>query len=105
MPSNLHKGSTIISASKKRGKEVTYTQTGKQAKKNIEQKYGKIVPSAYYYHRGNGNWARWDEKDDITHKRKTKKSYNKKYAGKKKHMGDSKRKSTSIKGRKVSGRV
>ena len=88
MPSNMIKGSEILASANGRGKKIVDTQTAKQAVKNIKKKYGNVVKTGMYYHRGNGNWARYSK--DLDAKRDTGIRANPKYRkNKKAHKGDS----------------
>lgn len=48
-----------------KGERLTRKQTAKQALKAIEDKYGKVVDSAKYYHAGAGKWVRRSKDADA----------------------------------------
>ena len=56
MVSKVFSGSKIIAAAKG-GQMLTTNQSGKEAYDAIIDKYGKILVSKKYYHRGLGNWT------------------------------------------------
>jgi len=82
MPSGLFKGKTIKT---RRGK-LTRAQTAGQARRAILKKYGEIVDNAYYYHRGNGVWAKYSVHRDAKIVRP---EFRPKAKGRRKHFGDS----------------
>lgn len=74
MSSKLFKGSVITSnASKPKPVKLLRTQTAKQAKAAIVRKYGSIVASAEYYHKGYGIWVKYNASGD---KKRTSKNAN-----------------------------
>ena len=85
MPSGLFRGKTI---KQKRGK-LTRTQTAGQARRAIKQRYGRVVDGAYYYHRGNGRWAKYSPARDAKIKHRISR---RKVPARERHMVDSKRK-------------
>lgn len=91
MPSNMFTGDSITKAAKGK-KRILPTQTGAQAKKNIIKKYGSIAKTGKYYHRGNGDWAKYSAARDAGHKLKKPYQVGPKYkATNKAHKGDSNR--------------
>ena len=71
MPSALIRGSVLKRlAKKKKPVKVTRTQTAKEAVRAIRAKYGRVQDGAYYYHRGRGNWAKYDVNRDRKRKSK-----------------------------------
>ena len=62
----LHSGRQIRLNKGKRGFKITRSQTALEAYEAIIQKYGVIVDSAKYEHRGKGNWFRYSLKRDAT---------------------------------------
>lgn len=66
MSSQLFKGSEIIALAKKdKPQKIVNTQTAKQAASTIRRKYGSISESAKYYHRGAGDWVKYDPSKDM----------------------------------------
>lgn len=66
MSSQLFKGSEIIALAKKdKPQKIVNTQTAKQAASTIRRKYGSISKSAKYYHRGGGDWVKYDPSKDM----------------------------------------
>lgn len=67
----LHSGRQIRLNKGKRGYKITRSQTALEAYDAIIKKYGEIVDSAKYEHRGKGNWVRYSMKRDATRTGKT----------------------------------
>ena len=91
MPSDMFTGKTISEKAKK-GKRLTRSQTAKQAASSIKKKYGSVAQTAKYYHRGNGEWAKYSPARDAKHKLKKPAQISPRYKKTKKaHKGDSNR--------------
>lgn len=52
--------------------KLTRSQTGKQALNAIVKKYGKIIDSAKYMHKGKGNWVKYSLANDRKRKERQK---------------------------------
>lgn len=66
MPSSLFSGTKITEESKKKKPvKLTLSQTAKQAAASIRKKYGSVSSTAKYYHRGGGDWVKYDAKKDA----------------------------------------
>jgi len=66
----LYSGRDIV-ARKANGKMLTRTQTAASAYNAITKKYGDIIASAKYFHRGKGNWVRYSITNDRKRTGKT----------------------------------
>lgn len=65
MVSNLFLGSEIKRESRKQKPvKLVTTQTAKQAEAAINKKYGNVSDTAKYYHRGNGDWVKYESETD-----------------------------------------
>ena len=83
MPSLLYTGRTI----KKLARTKKYGSQFKVAVRVIRKKYGKVVDSAYYYHRGKGNWVKYSLSRDRAHVSSKKRKRGAAY----RHLGDIRR--------------
>lgn len=93
MPSNMIQGSVIMRNANKKKLQATNTQTHLQAARAIRQKYGKILRTAWYYYRGNGDWAMYSKDNDSKHSLKKPYQISNTYKPRRKaHLGDSSRK-------------
>ena len=66
----LYSGRDIV-ARKANGEILTRTQTAASAYNAITKKYGDIIASAKYFHRGKGNWVRYSITNDRKRTGKT----------------------------------
>ena len=66
----LYSGRKINELAKKKGK-ITRTQTALNAQKQIIKKYGQVIESAKYLHKGKGEWVKYSLANDRKRTGKT----------------------------------